>query len=387
MNPRDGIIRRDFLKAGVAAAGLGLGLGSAAAQDPAKSKEAVDALLEKYRRHQRTGLYTGTSGGGNHIPMTLIASYRMGAGSDQIRRYGARFKLYADAKPMDDSGKKRPTRETWKDELGRAGYFQFVDFFDAWSKEASIDAVLKSTLPMLAKGAGGAFSHDLLRLAYGIDYGSREEIVFSLAGLASSWRASPAVGDRGPAVEPDALIAEILKNTADLRIEPNGGRMGPIAFRMDQVYASAEFLRSLRPVRIPESDPMARISELIMEWFTRTHDFTLLHAFTTCQALRIVLPYAGDPREALGAFWHSACVMYLTVMKVRRDTGKDGATAGRRDWNEILEKAPAADMTWLSPYEHTIKLAYSCWRESRHYKRDRYLALASREVDNPSRFV
>src|SRR5688572_19449244 len=146
MNPSDGIPRREFLKAGVAAAGLGLGLGTAAAQDPAKAKEAVDGLLEKYRRHQRTGLYTGTSGGGNHIPMTLIAAHRMGATAEQIDRYGARFKLYADAKPMDDSGKK-PTRETWKDDLGRAGYFPFVDGFDSWSKEASIDVVLKATMP------------------------------------------------------------------------------------------------------------------------------------------------------------------------------------------------------------------------------------------------
>jgi len=44
-------------------------------------------------------------------------------------------------------------------------------------------------------------------------------------------------------------------------------------------------------------------------------------------------------------------------------------------------------MTWLSPYEHTIKLAYSCWQESKHFKRDRYLALASREIEKPSRFV
>jgi len=387
MNSSDGIPRREFLKAGVAAAGLGLGLGTSAAQDPAKSKEAVDLLLEKYRRHQRTGLYTGTSGGGNHIPMTLIAAHRMGASADQINRYGARFKLHADAKPMEDSGKRKPTRETWKDDLGRAGYFQFVDCFDDWSKEASIDAVLKATLPELAKGLGGAFSHDLLRLAYGIDYGSREEIVFALAGWASGWRPSPGAGDRGPAVEPDALLSEILKNTADLKIEPNGGRMGPIAFRMDQVYSSAAFLKALKPVRTPDADPTAKVSELIMEWFTQTHDFTLLHAFTTCQALRRVLPYAGDPREAVSAFWHSACVMYLTVMKVRPDVGKDGVKGGPRDWKEIFEKAPAADMTWLSPYEHTIKLAYSCWLESKHFKRDRYLALASREIEEPSRFV
>ncbi len=388
MSSSDGLARREFLKAGVVA-GIGLGTGSLfqrlGAQEAAKSKETLDRLLEKYRRHQKTGLHAaGGPGGGNHLSMTLIALYRMGASSDQLTRYGGRYGLRPEAKPIDTSGLPKVTRENWREHLGRAHFLQFVEGFETWP---SSDALLKEVAPALVSGVGGAFSHDMIRLGYAIEYDSREEIVYSLAGWASGHRPTPAFDEQAARVEPDELLADIVRNTADLRITPNGGRSGPIAFRLGQVYGSKEFTGSLKPLRLPDADPRSRISELIMESFTRTHDFTLLHVFTTCQALGLVLPFAGDPRPGLTAFWHSACAAFLTVNKVREDIGKDSVKAGPADWKEIYSKAPDSDMTYLSPYEHTIKLAYSCRREFDHYKRDRYLALAAREVEKPSRFV
>jgi hypothetical protein len=377
------------LKAGLAAAGAGLWplTPNPLARDDDKAKETLDLLLEKYRRHQWTGQYAGSPGGGNHIPMTLIAAWRMGASSDQLDRYAARFRLRPDARPLDVPAAKNLTRDTWRRHLGRAGFLQFVRLFDDWSREASAEVVLKECAPALASGPGGAFSHDLLRLGYAIDCGSREEIAYSLAAWAAGHQPSPGFDDARPAVEPDALLAEIVESTANLKIRPDGGRSGPIAFRLQQVYGAKEFTGSLRPVRLPESDPMARISELIQEAFAKTHDFTLLHALTTCQAMRLVLPFTGDPHRGATAFWHSACAVYLTVRKVRPEMEQDDAAPAKREWKDVFAKALGAEGTPTSTYEHTIKLAYSCWLEAKHYKRDRYLALAAREVGRPASFV
>jgi hypothetical protein len=391
----DPIDRREFLKSTGGAAALGLWpagwLQNLAAQDgktpAAGAKETVDLLLEKYRKHQRTGLHAGGSGGGNHIPMTLVAAYRMGAGPERLNAYAGKFKLSPEAKPIDVSGKEKLTRENWRDRLGRAGFVQYVDLFEKWTKEASAEAVLKEVAPVLANGMAAAFSHDLLRLGHAIDYGSREEIAYSLAGWAMSYRPSPDFDDKGSPVEPDELLSNIVKRTSDLRIKLDGGNWGPIAFRLDQVYGSKEFSGSLKPVRFPESEPLAKISELIMEAFTKTHDFTLLHAFTTCQASRLILPLVGDPRKFVSTFWHSACATYVTVVKARGEMEKDSVTEGKREWKDVFAGARDSEPGWVGTYEHIVKLAYSCWLESNHYKRERYLALAAREVKQPARFV
>ena len=388
--------RREFLRsAGLLAAGAGFWpaaslRGFAAGQEkapPLGARETLDELLEKYRRHQRTGLRAGGPGGGNHIPMTLGALYRLGASPEQMRRYVGHFNLRPEAKPLDISGKEALTQENWRSRLGRPEFLSYVRFFEDWTRRTSPETVLKETVPVLSAGLGGAFAHDLLRLGYAIDRESTEEIVFSLAGWAMSYQPSPDFEHRGPPVEPDALLSEIVERTSALRIELDGGNFGPIAFRLGQVYGSEEYSGSLKPVRIPDSDPLARISELIMEAFTRTHDFTLLHCLTTCQAARVALPFVGDPRKCLSAYWHSACAAYLTVVKARPEIGKDSVAADPPDWREIHSRAAAADSDHVSAFEHTVKLTYSCWVESRHYDRDRYRALASREVENPSRFV
>jgi hypothetical protein len=101
----------------------------------------------------------------------------------------------------------------------------------------------------------------------------------------------------------------------------------------------------------------------------------------------VVLPYAGDPSACLGAFWHSACAAMLTVRKVRRRIEQDGATPSKSEWPEVHAQALARNVQPLSRYEHTVKLVYSCWLEAKHYGRDRYLALACRELERPSSFV
>src|SRR4026207_1821483 len=122
--------RRDFLKtAGIAAAGIGL-WPDFAAQEAAPDKPDLHGLLEDCRKHQRTGLYAGSPGGGNHIPMTLIAAHRLGAGADRFKRFVGKFKLRPAAKRVDTSGMAKPTRENWREHLGRGGFLPFVEYFE-----------------------------------------------------------------------------------------------------------------------------------------------------------------------------------------------------------------------------------------------------------------
>jgi hypothetical protein len=115
----------------------------------------------------------------------------------------------------------------------------------------------------------------------------------------------------------------------------------------------------------------------------QSQHFTLLHALTSCQALRRVMPFLRDPKESLSAYWNSVCAAWLTISFGGFVAGKDSAPESATEWKEVLTKAPESGRT----LEHTVKLVYACWTESRDTKNDRYRAVAVRELGRPSPFM
>jgi hypothetical protein len=132
-----------------------------------------------------------------------------------------------------------------------------------------------------------------------------------------------------------------------------------------------------------DSDPLEKMSGLILQIFAKSQHFTLLHALTSCQAMRHVLPYLKEPGKNLSAYWHSVCAAYVTVLRSRFEMGKDTMPECQMQWDEIFAAAAASE----DSVEHIVKLCYASWLESGHYHRPEYLALACREIRKPSPFV
>lgn len=339
------------------------------------AKETLDALLTKNREHDKAS----RPGTHNHIPMVLIALYRLGGTSDQMNRYVERFNLSDGTAQAVDPGRDAITRGNWQDHLGRGVFSDFVDFFDEWTRQTSTETVLLESLTVLMKGVCTEAYHALLRLGYALDYGSREEVVFALAYWAVEFYPGPDFDINLSPVEPDALLAEIVKGASGLQIAP----VHSIDGRLHQVYDFSEFKKSWKPVRISDSNPLEKLSASILETFAKSQHFTLLHALTSCQALRLVLPYIKDPRGSLSGYWHSVCAAYVTVYRSRFEVGKDTVPPCDMTWKDIFEEAASSD----EALEHKVKLVYTCWLEAKHYGRAEYLALACREVRKPSPFV
>ena len=110
------LARRDFLKtAGAAAVGAGVGTFSSVAADGQEAgdlsaKETLDALLKKNREHEQFS----SPGKNNHVPMVLIALYRLGGSPRQLQRYADGFDLSPGFAPADSARREAPTRETWR---------------------------------------------------------------------------------------------------------------------------------------------------------------------------------------------------------------------------------------------------------------------------------
>jgi hypothetical protein len=251
--------------------------------------------------------------------------------------------------------------------------------------EASVDVVLKASLPTLIKAGVSAFDHTLIHMSYAIDHGSREEIAHALAHWARDLGPEQQFDLTPTAVAPDALFAAIVKDTADLALVPRGGNSGPINWRLGQVQRHKGYSAHLKPIRIPESDPLGKFSEVILDLFCETHEFTLLHALTTCQALRVLLPYVSDPKTTLS----SVCASYVTVRRMPQfAAARQPVPTGKAEWQEITAKATASDATiHESQYVHRVKLVYSCMQESKHYRRDLHRAVAAREVERASQII
>jgi hypothetical protein len=205
-------------------------------------QETLEALLEKNRNHE-IATQPGTN---NHVPMVLIALYRLGANSTQMNRYVEKFDL-TEAYPQPvSSGASLITRDDWQIRLGQDAFSAWVDFFDEWISKTSMDAVLHTAVPVLMSGVGTAAYHALLRLAYGLDYGSKDEAVFALAYWAVEFYPGPYFDADATPVEPEALFDEIIKAASKLQIEP----VNSIDGRLHQVYRFPEIAHLWKPLRI-----------------------------------------------------------------------------------------------------------------------------------------
>ena len=146
----------------------------------------------KNRNHEKAT----QPGVNNHVPMVLVALYRLGAGSAQsCNRYVEKFDLSeanSAARLLTRANPATPYEPANAD-LGHGAFSAWVDFFDEWIRQStSMDAVLREAVPVLMSGVCTAAYHALLRLAYGLDYGSKDESrAFALAYWAVEFYPGP----------------------------------------------------------------------------------------------------------------------------------------------------------------------------------------------------
>ncbi|HET9131502.1 MAG TPA: questin oxidase family protein [Terriglobia bacterium] len=338
-------------------------------------QETLESLLRKNRNHEKAT----RPGVNNHVPMVLIALYRIGASTEIMNRYVENFGLSEVNALAVTVESNSITRENWQSRLGQGSFSAWVDFFEGWMKQSTTDAVLFESLPVLMTGVCTAAYHALLRLAYALDYQSKDEVVFALAYWAVEYYPGPEFDADASRVEPEAFFQEIVTAASALQIEP----VNSIDGRLLQVYQARELARRWKPIKLSDSDPLENFSDLILQLFAKSQHFTLLHALTSCQAMRAVLPYLNEPEKNLSAYWHSVCAAYITVYRSKFEPGKDTVPICHMQWDEIFAEAASSK----DSMEHIVKLSYASWLEHRHYHRPEYLGLACREIRRPSPFL
>ena len=328
-------------------------------------------------RH-RAGEFLDYNVTANHAPMVLIALYRMGADHDQLRQYYAKVEIGSTASEKRALQAQRIDRGSWTKYLGIFGaWSSYRQFFQDEIGKHGVQEVLASYLPPLMRGVAGHAFHPLIRVGYGIDLNDKDEIAFGLAYWASAYLPAPEIAKTKSRVDPAGMLNE-LKNSEWLRgVKPHGQN---IARRIGQFYAHEEFRRLVRPIELDSDRPLDAIAQAIAEAFRGHHHFTMLHGVTSCHAMRMILPYCEKQEEVLSMYWFSVCAAYLSVINVPVD---------------LFHPLPDREANWprkqkdaiATGNEHTIKLAYTCLKESEEYPNVYYPRFVLREIDMAAPFV
>ena len=231
----------------------------------------------------------------NHLPMALIALSRHGATDTQLDEFFAKYARRLRPKMPADL---TLTTATWKDFLGKHVHHDaYVRFFAQESLSLGREKMLRTYVPQLVPGlAGGAF-HGVIRSAYGIDADCDSEIAEGLAHWAVTYLPlSDEMAMTRDAVDPYQALASLSSDSAwdELHVEASN-----IFGRMIQYAVTERFQRDVAPLPKAFRD-LQMLSRLTVDVYATTADFTALHLVTTSHALRLLLPYCGDLRVAIG---------------------------------------------------------------------------------------
>ena len=299
-----------------------------------------------------------------HLPMVLIALFRMGATP-------ARLETFAATKMQDSESRAAASQPVdvpcWDQRLGERGaYVPYRAFFTEELARASVATVLSRFLPRLLEGMPGAGFHALIRLSYGLDLGSSDEIAAGLAYLASAFDPLGATDTRG--ATSSRSIQEAFDAAHAIGVattERRGNIIDAIRSGMrEPAYAAGE--------AIDEGQlPLRTLADAALRTYLAKPSIYTIHLVTAAHALKVVDDHYAIDRPVLCMFWHCVLAMHIAVGADAQSETAIRAIASD-DWNALFAAAVG------ETDDHAIKFTYSCSALARAFGDDRFRFAAAR---------
>jgi len=308
----------------------------------------------------------GKPGLSNHLPMALIALYRLDASNEELDRF---FHAYLpNLRPLTEANN-TITPENFKKHLGtHYGNSSWIHFFQKEAKERGLAETLKQYLPIFMPGVAAAAMHPMIRLGYALDIGSEEEAIHALAAWGYSYTPLPvAVEPKGQLTPEEVFLA--IQNAPDLANHPTPD--GLITGQLIECSARPSFQEVVGQVNSEafHLGEFARLARLF--YLASGGDFTALHCVTSLHAYRNLLPYISE-KEAARWLWPILCAAYISrgtprLLPVEKSEGSS--------WDQVISSCISSND------DHAIKLAYTGLSESKyHGEEDDYLMVARMET-------
>lgn len=324
----------------------------------------------------------------NHMPMALIALWRMGATKTRLHEFFHHYSKFL--APTGPPSEGRIDAMNWMSFRGQRMYFQdLVDFFHQERvRLGSMRSLFSEYMPHLLEGVGGDAFHPLILLGYGIEVADEETQLRAIAFWAYAFH-GPIVqldpNDRSRmTMEPMEILEQIDRDqafsSAEFPASMNfAGKLAHIAG--DPRLAAYDLLKV-------DKSTLSRLEELTIHLYRGTGDFFVLHCITALWALKVLLKETeSNPlltTAALKHFWMNTAVVYVLQVACKGGTLQSVATTVEREtleptasqkelrsWDSIL--------SWIvaSNDAHVIKLGYVCWMTWKDTGNDAYLKAAA----------
>lgn len=298
----------------------------------------------------------------NHLPMALAALDGLGASEKQIADFAARYEKKLGPVP-DAAGVIAP--DTASGFLGRPeAYGSWVQFFDAAIARDGVETTAGAWSSRLLPGVGSFAFHGMIRVAYALELGDAAEMARALASWAASYAALGELPPPSSAAATPLEVLTALKGGARFTRRRYPGRR--IA---DRMAAVAEDPETAGIIAAAGAVDIASLAAALLAAYAATGDFTVLHGLTACHAFRVLGPHLDDAARGERYLWQALVCAYLSAGGPSAGSPLKGDES--LSWDEIRRRAAAATD------EHDVKLAYSAWREWRHYGDDHYRRIAA----------
>jgi hypothetical protein len=293
----------------------------------------------------------------NHLPMVLVALYRMGARDERLEAYTHVYHEQNGLVPVP-ARLSEITGDAWREFLGqREREGDYRAFFAGEVARLGAREAAIAYLPQLIPGIAASATHALMRMAYATLIDSDEETGVALAYWAATYLSLGASRGAKPSTDDPAEVLAYM--------------YGPETFRHVETERDLlwHFMRAvaLKPEFAPVVDMLAirpethdRIARLSLALYASTLDFCALHALTGTHWLRMIAPRTPDSATALRYFWQAIAAL-VPKIGFPNLPAEDQLEAWRRmrlpDWPEIFSEAITRDD------EHDLSLSFSASEE------------------------
>jgi hypothetical protein len=312
----------------------------------------------------------GKPGLSNHLPMALIALYRLGASKEELDTF---FHSYVPKLRPLEAASNGITAENYKNHLGtHRENGSWIHFFRVEAESRGLSEVLKVYLPELMPGVAAAALHPIIRLGYALDIGSEEEAIHALAAWGYSYIPLAIAGAPKGKHSPEQVL-EAMQNSPTLSNQPTPD--GLITEQLLECSARVSFQETVNQAN-PETLHLGDLARLVRLFYLASGgDFTALHCVTSLHAYRNLLPYLNE-RDATQSLWPVLCAAYISrgTPNLRKIEPVEGP-----GWDDVVARCIDSNDS------HAIKATYTGLMEGEYYgETNAYLSVARMESHRAS---
>jgi len=313
---------------------------------------------------------------GSHLELALACLAELGASDAQLQRfhddYRARYPFETLLAPRATL---RP--ELWRRYLGnRRLEPEYRCYFADRVARLGAEAVLREALPVLVEGIGASAFHALIRTMLGWIRDDPVEVAEGLGYWAATYlRLAPAPGAPALSRRPAELLARMRADPAFRAMDHFGISLWR---RMEALGLEPHFAPVIDWLEVDEH-ALARLAHDSLALYIDSDDMRALHAVTSCQALRELMPLLEpvDRHRAVRHLWQAIAGLY-GLMEFLTPLDDPALAALRTRPCPTWPAIAAAACESLD--EHDIKLAFACQREAVAYDESLYRLAAARRL-------